>query len=97
MPFRTHVEVVGSEGTVTIPRPYKPGTKETILLTRGDAAQSIEVKGPELYLGEVEDLHDAIRQGRPSRVSLEDSRGNVATLVALLRSARQGAPVTVTR
>jgi predicted dehydrogenase len=96
LPFRTHVEVVGREGTIVIPRPYKPGPKETIVLTRGEAAQPIEVEGPELYLGEVEDMYDAVRLGRPSRVSLDDSRGNVATLVALLRSAREGRAVALT-
>jgi predicted dehydrogenase len=93
MPFRTHVEVVGSEGTLSVPRPYKPGTRETMLLTRGESAESIEVEGPELYLGEVEDVYDAVRLGRPPRVSLEDSRGNVAALLALLRSAREGRTV----
>ena len=95
MPFRTHVEVVGGEGAISIPRPYKPGLKEAILLTRGESAESIEIEGPELYLGEVEDMYDAVRGGRPPRVSLEDSRGNVAALLALLRSAREGRPVSV--
>jgi D-xylose 1-dehydrogenase (NADP+, D-xylono-1,5-lactone-forming) len=95
LPFRTHVEVVGRDGVITIPRPYKPGTKETVVLTRGDSVESIEVEGPELYLGEVEDMFDAVRLGRPSRVSLAESRGNVAALVALLRSAREGRPVAL--
>ena len=95
LPFRTHVEVAGSEGVITIPRPYKPGMRETILLTRGEGVQSIEVDGPELYLGEVEDVFDAVRLGRAPRVSLADSRGNVAALVALLGSAREDRPVAV--
>jgi predicted dehydrogenase len=95
LPFRTHVEVVGGDGAIAIPRPFKPGLKETFLLTRGDGAQPIEIEGPELYLGEVEDMFDAVRLGRPPRVSLADSRGNVAALLALLRSARAGQPVTL--
>ena len=45
------------------------------------------------YLLEIEDLADAVRTGRPPRVSLAESRGNVATIVALLESAREGRPV----
>jgi predicted dehydrogenase len=95
MPFRTHVEVVGSDGVVTVRQPYKPGTREAIVVTRGDVTSSVEVTGPELYLGEVEDMADAVLLGRPPRISLADSRANVAALVALLRSAREGRPVKV--
>jgi predicted dehydrogenase len=46
-----------------------------------------------LYLGEVEDMADAVLLGRPPRISLADSRANVAALVALLESAERGQPV----
>src|SRR6185503_15300925 len=49
----------------------------------------------ELYLGEVEDMADAVQHGRPPAVSLAESRGNVAALVALYRSAREGRPAPV--
>jgi predicted dehydrogenase len=49
----------------------------------------------ELYLGEVEDLADGILSGTPSRISLEDSRGNVAVILALLRSAKRGMAVEI--
>ena len=94
-PLRTLLEVVGSEGTLTVPRPFKPGLVEQIVLRRGDQSETIEVAGQELYLGEVEDMADAIRLGRPPRVTLTDSRGNAAALLALLRSAREGRPVAV--
>lgn len=89
-PFRTHMEIVGSEAALTITRPFKPGTDEHILLTRGDVMERIPVPGGELYLGEIEDLADAILLGQPTRVSLADSRANVATIVALLKSAASG-------
>ena len=91
--FRTHVEIVGSEGAISVLRPFKPGTEEHIILTRGDNSERIAVQGPELYLGEVEDMADAVLLGKPPRVSLADSRANVATLVALLESAERGQPV----
>jgi predicted dehydrogenase len=48
-----------------------------------------------LYLGEVEDLCDAIQHGRSPRITLADSRGNLAAILALLESARTGKPVTL--
>jgi predicted dehydrogenase len=92
-PFRTHMEIVGSEGVISVPRPFKPGADEHILISRGDQVERVAMPGQELYLGEVEDLADAVLLGKPTRVSLEDSRANVATIVALLRSAEQGQPV----
>lgn len=90
IPFHTFMEVVGSEATLNIPRPFKPGLDEKIYLTREDKIETIKVKGPELYLGEVEDMADAILLGREPHVSLDDSRGNVAAISALLESARTG-------
>ncbi len=87
-PFRAQMEIVGSEGSLTIPTPFKPGRREKILLTRNGKVETIRVPGQELYLGEVEDMADAILLGKPSRVSLTESRGNVATILALLESAR---------
>jgi len=65
------------------------------LLTRGDKTESLNVAGQELYLGEVEDMADAVLLGRPPRVSLVESRGNCTALLALLQSSREGRPVAV--
>jgi predicted dehydrogenase len=50
-----------------------------------------------LYSGEIEDLARAVLDGATPRMTLEDSRGNAAALVALYESARTGRPVTVGR
>jgi predicted dehydrogenase len=96
-PFRTHMEIVGSEGVIVIPRPFKPTESETILVgPAGDQLEPVQVSGPEhLYIGEVEDLYDAAVLGKPQRVSLQDSRNNVAAILALLQSAREGRPVKI--
>ena len=92
-PFQTFMEIVGSEGTLNIPKPFKPGIDEKIFLTRGDETETIEMPGQELYIGEVEDMADAILLGREPRIPLDDSRANVAVIEALLESAKVGKPV----
>jgi xylose dehydrogenase (NAD/NADP) len=94
-PLRTHVEIVGSEASLVVPHPFKPGLEETLLLSRGEKTEEIHVAGQELYRGEIEDMADAILLGQPSRVTLAESRGNVAALVALLEAASKGHPVSL--
>ena len=93
LPFRAHVEIVGSHGILNIPHPFKPGINEKIYLIRDEQSETIMVKGQELYIGEVEDMADAILLGKNSLVSLDDSRANVAAIKALLESARLGKSV----
>ena len=93
VPFHTSMEIVGSDGALNIPNPFKPGINEKIYLTRDEKTETITIKGQELYIGEVEDMADAILLGKDSLVSLGDSRANVAVITALLESARSGKPV----
>jgi predicted dehydrogenase len=88
IPFRTHLEVVGTAGAITVPAPFKPGPAEQLILTRSGDTTAIAIEGQPLYSGEIEDLYDAVRTGRTPRVTLADSRSNTAVLVALLESAR---------
>jgi xylose dehydrogenase (NAD/NADP) len=94
-PFRMNMEIVGSEGVIVIPRPFKPTARETIYIGKAsDQLEPITIEGPELlYLGEVEDMADAILNGTSPRISLQDSRANVAAMVALLQSAKEGRPI----
>ncbi|HEX2697880.1 MAG TPA: Gfo/Idh/MocA family oxidoreductase [Anaerolineales bacterium] len=92
---RTFMEIVGTEGVLNIPIPFKPGRQEKIYLTRSDKTETIDISEPNLYVGEVEDMCDAILLGKPPRVSLADSRGNIAAIVALLESAATNKPVSL--
>jgi xylose dehydrogenase (NAD/NADP) len=92
-PGRAYMEVVGSEGSAYISSPFKPGPDERIEVRRGDVMEQIRIKGKELYLGEVEDMADAVLDGKQPGVSAAQSRGNTATITALLESARTGKPV----
>lgn len=93
IPFVAFMEIVGSEGTLNIPNPYKPNENEKIYLTRDGKTEIIRIPGQELYIGEVEDMADAILLGKQPRVSLDDSRGNVMTITLLLESAQTGRSV----
>lgn len=94
-PFHSFIEIVGTEGTLNIPVPFKPEKKEKVFFTHGNRTDTIEIKGQELYIGEVEDMADAILLGEPPLISLDDSRGNAATILALLESAKSGKVVSL--
>ena len=95
IPQHTYFEVVGNDGTLIVPKPFTPGLNEKVFITRDGKTESIKIKGQELYLGEVEDMADAILQGKPSRISLDDSCANVTVILALLESAQKNAPVKI--
>ena len=95
IPFHAYMEIVGSEATLIIPTPFKPGLNEKITLSRDGKTETIKVRGQELYLGELEDMADAILLGNTQRVTLGDSRANIATITALLESARTNKPVKI--
>lgn len=92
-PSRQAVEIVGTQGVLNVPTPFQPRVKERISLKRGEKIESLDSGGQELYIGEVEDMAEAVTSGKPPRVSLAFSRGNAVALVALLESARTGKPV----
>jgi len=95
IPYHVFMEIIGDEGTLIVPRPFNPGAREKLLLIKGDRTETIALKGTDPYVSEVEDMADAILLGRPPRVSLADSRGNVAVIQALYESARTGKPLTM--
>jgi len=92
--LRMVMEFVGSEGCITLDNAFKPDAESQLSLQHGDG--SIEIlRFPDaaLYLGEVEDLYDAVVHGKPQLIPLADSSKNIATILALLQSARASAPV----
>lgn len=92
-PYRTGLEVVGTHGALSISTPFKPEGSAWITLRYGDRIEQFEALGQELYQGEIEDMEQAVLEGKPPRISLEDSRANVALICACLESARTGQSV----
>lgn len=94
--FAGEFAVAGTAATVTLRTPYKPGLEcEVVLTDTAGNTRAVPSGGEDLYTGEVEDLAAAVIDGAAPRVTLGDSRGNVAALAALYESARTGRPVTL--
>ena len=88
---RTWLEVIGSEGSLIVPNPFKPGPKEQLMLERLGERRTIEVHGSELlFARQVEHFVAAVLDGAPATVSLADSRRTVAACCALLDAAGVG-------
>lgn len=94
-PYRSRIEIVGSRGALVVPHPFNPGIDVDVRLWDGEEWETIMMPPQELYIGEVEDLADAILLGKTPRISLAHSRDNVKTILALLRSAASGKPETL--
>jgi xylose dehydrogenase (NAD/NADP) len=87
--YRTWLEVLGSEGALTVPNPFRPGPLETLVIERDGVSQRIEVTGsPEIFVREIEDFEASVLDGTPPVVSLAESRRTAATLSALYQAAR---------
>ena len=85
---RAWLEVIGSEGSLVVPNPFKPGPQEQLLLTRLGERRTIDVQGSELlFARQVEHFVAAVLDGAPVTVPLSDSRRTVAACGALLDAA----------
>ncbi|HVN53924.1 MAG TPA: Gfo/Idh/MocA family oxidoreductase [Anaerolineaceae bacterium] len=95
LPQRAQIEICGEYASLFVPAPFKPGLEAYVILRREGSEEQIPLHGRELYLGEVEDMADAILEGKLPRINLEDSRNNLKVILALLESARTGGPTKV--
>lgn len=94
--YRTWADVTGADAALRVTNPFKPSPQESVELRRGDLVQTVMVDGsPELFVRQIDDMTSAVLDGHPPRISLEDSRGNAATLAALYESARSGRAISL--
>jgi predicted dehydrogenase len=96
-PFREGVHIVGSDGFITIDKPWKPGLdgkKTSILLTRKDDTQeTYKFQGISPYQSEVEAMEACVLDEVEPVISLEQSKNFLRSMLALHESARIGRPV----
>jgi predicted dehydrogenase len=97
--FRTEYyigfEIVGTLGRLTISQPFKEidRTRPMIFHPNNSKPVKIQVPEQELYIGEVEDMNNAILHKSPTLVTLAETRDHVRTVLALYQSAQTGQPV----
>ncbi len=96
-PSHTLAEVFGTEGRLSLNRPFvrMDADRQMFFHAADGTSQEIDVPETRLYLGEVEDMNAAILDGTPSFLTLEESRNHVRTTVALYEAARTGKIVTL--
>lgn len=95
---RSAIEVVGTKGTITIPRPWRPDRQEvTLTLTVGD--QSIETRfaAQNPYQLEIEHFQACIAGEAQPLLPGYLGQDVVTTVEACYQSARQGLAIQVTK
>ncbi len=95
LPFHTRMSLFGTQGQIEIERPFI-GMENTGYFSFTNAAgetQKVSYPQKELYLCEVEEMESAILEGKPTEVTLPQTRDHIRTVEALLASARAGQPV----
>jgi predicted dehydrogenase len=94
-PFRADMEVVGSDAVLRIVRPFRTDHTSRLLLTTGDATETLPFDPEPPFAGEIADMEAAVLDGRPPRIPLGESRRTVQTITALYEAATSRRPVGV--
>jgi predicted dehydrogenase len=92
-PYRTWLEILGTEGTLIVPNPFRPGPLETLTLEMAKQVKQIGVTGSNvIFVRQIEDFVASVLDGAPPVVPLGESRRTAAALCALYAAARSRAP-----
>jgi xylose dehydrogenase (NAD/NADP) len=96
-PFQTFMEITGTEGRLYLTRPFASLERgaQVLFTDIHGKTKKLPVPKKSLYLGEVEDLEAALLDGKPTLVSLEESRDHILTALALYQSAKTGKTVSL--
>ena len=96
IPYQTSIEIHGTKGKIELTRPFT-GINERarqVLFTGADGkTEKLRTEGPDPYRCEVENMHDAILDGKPTYLTLAETRDHIRTALALYESARTGREV----
>jgi len=93
-PYRQECEVVGSEGSILLCRPFQPEEDPAELImrgARGKPEERIALPGANQYVLMI-DHFAAVVAGEPARHPPQDAIANMRVLDALARAARRGMP-----
>ncbi len=89
---RSHLEVVGEEGTLYLGDPFH-AVRAGITLVRGGHVEEVAFERRDSYAVQMENMSAAIEGRASALLGREDALGQARTLEALLCSAQQGSPV----
>lgn len=94
-PLHTFIQIIGTEGRLDISRPFinLDRNARVVFTDHKDKSKEISIPKKSLYLGEVEDIHNAILDEEPTLISLKETRNHIRTALALYESADTGHPV----
>jgi D-xylose 1-dehydrogenase (NADP+, D-xylono-1,5-lactone-forming) len=97
LPYRSELEVVGSDGVLRVVDPFTIGSSGIggagIELRRGDEVELIQTEQVNHFTLELENLGDAIRGRGDPLLGREDAVGQARAIEALYRAAEEGVAV----
>ena len=87
----TFAEVIGTEGRLALDRPFvMPDKQPDMWFCRSqDVVEKVTIPHKSLYLGEIEDMVGAILDGSKLKISLDETRDHVKTVLELYEAAKQ--------
>jgi predicted dehydrogenase len=96
-PFHIHAEVIGTEGRLTLTRPFNvmEAGRQMCFYALDNEPVEIPVPEVELYSGEVNDMHAAILDGAPSYLTLMETRNHIRTVLALYEAANKNQRISL--
>jgi len=93
---RHRLEIAGTDGAITLERPWFPGEKEAAFTLKKPSCEwSMSVEGANGYVEEIKDFMAAVRKEAPLRWPIRDAVANQAVLDALFASLKEGRAMPV--
>jgi predicted dehydrogenase len=84
--FSTDTCIHGTLGQLMISHPYTNVDACQAFIRSGNKTERVEVPREYLYNGEIENMHDMILDGKPSRVPISVSKTALRTLEMLFKN-----------
>jgi len=96
LPFLTYFEILGTEGRLHIDHPFTYIDQGKVMFYP-EKGKAVRLRVPKmyLYLGEIEDMQAAILYGKPSYITLAETRDHIKTTIALYKAANSNQIVKV--
>ncbi len=90
-PYRQLCEVVGSEGSIMVPRPFQPEEDPAVVVMRsGNQEDRVELPGTNQYTLMLDHMGTCILEKQPPHFPAKDAVANMRVLDALAASAHSG-------